>query len=255
MSVYVVVPVKDEWEHTRALLNSLDADEVTDVLVLDNGCTDETAQRIRQWQGATRGRFAHLYPLGAKLHRHRMEGSTIYEMWNEGFARARRLGFYQSPDYESGARFYVLVTNNDVVLPRGALRALRLALTTTPNAWVSYPDYDAPWTDDASSLTPVVRHTRGVLSTGGMFGACFMLAGHLIPWQHLITDLSYEWWYGDNHLAECIELAGGLQVRCVGLPVQHVNEATAQHHPWTDAAKYRDYARWTNRHERWEPVA
>jgi hypothetical protein len=247
MSTFVIVPVRDQWEHTRMLLHSLDADEVEDVLILDNGSVDETAQRIRQWQGATRGRFAELYPLGSKIHRHAMPDASIYEMWNAGFARARRLA--------AGEPFSVLVTNNDVVLPRGALRCLRMALATTAGAWVSYPDYDAPWTDDVREVQPTVRFTSGVLSQGGMFGACFMLAGHLIPWEKLVTDTGYLWWFGDNHLAECIELAGGRQARCVGLPVQHINEATARHNPWTDTAKYHDYAYWNSRHQRWREEA
>jgi len=91
-----------------------------------------------------------------------------------------------------------------------------------------------------------------VLSDGGMFGACFMLAGHRIPWRPLVTDLTYEWWYGDNHLAEEIEQHGGKQYRVEGLPVQHVNEGTAS---TLDPSilygmKYRDRHRWINRYER-----
>lgn len=253
MSVYVVCPVRDKWELTRAMLASLDPGEVTDALILDNGSIDETAQRIRQWQGSARGRMASYYPLGAKLHRKLATDRSIYEMWNTGFARARKLAGHTLPSMTNPGRyepFYVLITNNDILLPTGALRALRLALEGDPAAAVAYPDYDAPWQPDASTIRACTRATRGVLSEGGMFGACFMLAGHLITWEHLVTDTGYLWWYGDNHLAEMIEQAGWRQLRCVGVPVQHANEATASDYPHLDAFKWHDRQRWITRYNR-----
>jgi hypothetical protein len=41
------------------------------------------------------------------------------------------------------------------------------------------------------------------------------------------TGQTVEWWYGDNHLARSMELAGLKQVKVLGLPVRHVHEATA----------------------------
>ena len=73
-------------------------------------------------------------------------------------------------------------------------------------------------------------------------------------YQPLITDPDYRWWYGDNHLAECIELAGGRQMRVVGLPIKHVNEGTAQHHDLY-AAKLQDRGRFVTRHQRGFGVA
>jgi glycosyltransferase involved in cell wall biosynthesis len=235
--ISVVVPVKNQWLHTETLLRCL-RDEPCRVLVIDNGSTDNTGSYLRgmQRRPAWRGRLSWT----------RQPGSTIYSMWNHGFDWAYR----QRID---GA-WYVLMTNNDVVLPPGALDALRRPLRDQPDAWVSYPDYDAEWRVppliDAGA--PLWRETRGVLSDGGMFGACFMLAGHRIPWRPLVTDLTYEWWYGDNHLAEEIEQHGGKQYRVVGLPVQHVNEATAS---TLDPSilygmKYRDRHRWITRYER-----
>jgi GT2 family glycosyltransferase len=236
VKTFVIVPVKDQWQQTRAFLGSLDADEVDDVLVMDNGSTDETAQRIREMQ---RSRY---FPWRSKLHRSSMPELLIYDMWNAGFARAAKLAGRED--------FYVLVSNNDVVLPRGAIPILRSALQFE-NHWASYPDYDAEWRLDAPPAC-TLRYTRGVLSDRGLFGACFMLAGHRIPWRPLVSDTGYYWWYGDNHLAEQVELEGGRQVRCEGLSVQHVNEATARDWPHLDAWKYHDRQRWITRHQRWE---
>lgn len=258
--IFVIVPVRNEWERTRALLHSLgqDADLIDDVLVMNHGSTDATVSQLRSWQRVQH--YASYYPLGRKIHvKHFTHDQTIYEMWNAGFARARRIA--------AGRPFSVLVTNNDIQLLRGSLWLLQEALNSHPAAFVSYPDYDAPWSSHGEYLPArlgEVRETRGVLSDGGMSGSCFMLAGDRLHWAQvsngghkpsgkLITDLAYQWWFGDNHLAECIELAGGKQLRVVGLPVKHANEGTAQHYAdelWPK--KYQDRQRWLTRHARWE---
>lgn len=230
----VVVPVKNEWHLTARLLDSL-KDQNCRVLIIDNGSTDQTAREVRRLQHTHHG-------WTRRLHRTSRPGWSVYQMWNHGFEWARLVPHRRGP-------WHVLMTNNDIILPPDALGALVYALGVNLDAWVSYPDYDAPWTSPQSYS---VRETRGVLGDGGMLGACFMLAGHRIPWRPLITDLTYEWWYGDNHLAEEIEQHGGKQVRVVGLPVQHVNEGTASKldpgELWR--MKYRDRQRWLNRYER-----
>lgn len=249
MRTFVVVPVRNEWDHTSRFLRSLDAAEVDDVLVIDNESTDDTARAIRSWQ---RRRHHGWRALGSKLHRQHMRG-TIYEMWNAGFSRALRVaGHSPFTNMMRPGRFekcYILISNNDIILPRGAIASLRGLLEHNPDAWVAYPDYSAPWQTDAAEMGGA-SVTSGVYGDGGMFGACFMLAGHLVPWTPLITDLSYEWWYGDNHLAEMIAQHGGQQLRALGVPVLHVNEATCRHYPQLDQAKYRDRHRWVTRYQR-----
>lgn len=244
MSTFVICPVLNEWQLTRTMLLSLDADQVDDVLILDNGSTDITRTAIRSWQSQDyRG-------IGSKLHAKRCDGWSIYEMWNHGFDRAMLLAGNALPRLPLRP-CYVLVTNNDIELPRGAVAQLRELLAQNTDAWVSYPDYIAEWATEADEFV-TGSYTRGVLSDGGMLGACFMLAGHRIPWRPLITDTTYEWWYGDNHLAEEIEQHGGRQLRALGVPVRHVNEATASKLPEGAlyGMKYRDRQRWLTRYER-----
>lgn len=249
MTTRVIVPVRNQWNLTRELLLSLDPAEFEQALILDNGSTDITATAIRSWQRQNyRG-------VGSKIKRTFQPDRTIYELWNHGLAWADREAHHrpwQSNPY-SYAEHYVLVTNNDIVLPSGALAALRAPLRDLPRAWASYPDYTAEWSTEPVRKSVLDWYmTRGVLSDGGLFGACFMLAAHKIPWRPLVTDLSYEWWYGDNHLAEEIDQHGGAQIRVIGLPVLHVNEGTASKLDPSAlyGMKYRDRHRWITRYER-----
>jgi GT2 family glycosyltransferase len=229
--VDVVCPVRDRIDLTRTFLANLDlSSDWRCLFVLDNGSGPKTQallETTRQDWGARRVAVE------------RRPDESIYELWNAGVDRARRQASAQRVK-----AWHVLVTNNDVELPASAIAELSRALDEDERRWISYPDYDAAMVDE-----PVVtgyRETTGVLGDGGMFGACFMVAGHRIPWiaEGLISDLGYEWWFGDNHLAREVELAGGRQVRVEGLPVHHVNEGTAMHHPELTAAKARDRARW-----------
>lgn len=228
---FAVIPVRNQVVMTMRLLACLLAEPVDDVLIMDNGSIDDTvplvraARRYRKWRG--------------RLHLTNQRDASIYGMWNFGFKRAARIA-KRDP-------FNVLVLNNDIDLRPGWVDALAHALRADDDRWVTYPDYHAPW--DATP-TGTVTITRGVCGDGGMFGPCFMLAGDRLPWRPLVTDLGYRWWWGDNHLAECIEQEGGLQARVNGLPILHVNEATAQHHPELAAQKFRDRAHWIDRYNR-----
>lgn len=238
---YVVVPVKNEWDLTRRMLRSLEGQAVNDVLIIDNGSADGTPcaiRSLRDWSRAWEG----------VLHLTIRPSMSIYEMWNHGFARAKQRS--------ARLEFNVLMLNNDVELPPSAVEdmAYWLRAPGRSDAFAVYPDYaETNWNADRTDQA--TRETRGVLGDDGLFGPCFMLAGDRIPWSPLVTDLAYQWWYGDNHLAECIELAGGKQVRVVGLPVKHVNEGTAQHYPELYAKKLHDRGQWITRHQRGYGVA
>lgn len=223
---FVICPVRDRPELTKAFLaNMLECrSDWSRVLVLDNGSQEPTRALL-----ASHDR--------RKIERVDTAGLTIYEQWNVGFERCRVLS--------RRARFNVLVTNNDVELPPSAVAELSRALAADPERVCAYPDYD--WPMGHGAKVRGYRETTGVLGDGGMLGACFMLAGERCGWaadEGLVTDTGYGWWFGDNHLARTIEQAGGKQVRVVGLPLHHVNEGTARHHPELDAQKRRDRARW-----------
>lgn len=210
--LHVVVPVLDEPGHTIALLASLAAQtrRPTTVWVQDNGSSTASLRAVEK---AT--------PPELVVHVERGPGLTIYELWNRGFWHAKQAA--------AGGGFDVLVTNNDVLLPPHAAEALGQALLDDPKRMAAYPDWEAPWSNEAQPVEPhaSVAITRGVWGSNGMTGFCFMLAGHRIPWRPLVQDLAYHWWFGDNHLARTLELAGGIQAKVLGLPIIHAHEGTA----------------------------
>lgn len=238
---FVICPVRGRPDLTASFLDTVHASEGwVRLTILNNGDDGAT----RDLLDAQRSRF------GRTLEVVNTPRLTIYEQWNLGFERCRRAA--------RGKPFNVLVTNNDVELPPSAIRELATALAENVSAGVAYPDYD--WPMGRGAKVRGYRVTSGVLGDGGMIGACFMLAGDRLPWvgpaddgdgsSGLVTDLGYGWWFGDNHLAQTIADAGLLQIRCVGLPLHHVNEGTARAHPELERQKHRDRQRWNDAQRR-----
>lgn len=233
--LHVVVPVLDQPEHTLALLACLARQTAIParVWIMDNGSNEESRQAVED------GCPHELVALVDDC-----KGMTIYECWNRGFWKAQRVAY--------GDPFHVLVTNNDVLLPEWAAEVMSQALLADETRGVSYPDWKAthalaaPPVAPLRGSDPVVAETQGVWGSDGMLGYCFMLAGHRIPWRPLIQDLAYEWWYGDNALADSLAHAGLKQVKCLGMPIVHAHEGTA-HAFDLGAKKERDARLWATR--------
>lgn len=220
MTRVVIVPVRDQPKLTERFLVCMRGQAFDEILVLDNGCKRATSKILADAADAD-----------ARLSIIEARGLGIYEMWNLGFSIAEQ---HEQP-------VSILVSNNDVELPPGALDRLDAALRSDEELWAVYPDYDARWTN--TPRTHGMRRGRGVARDGGLYGPCFLVAADRLPWRPLISS-PYEWWFGDNHLARQIEEEGGRHARLVGLPVLHANEGTARHHPETIAMRNRDRKRW-----------
>jgi len=221
----VIVPMRDQLPVTRKLLACLaeQTRQPEQIVILDNGSTGKTAAALERIAAAD-----------ARVEVEDCQGMTIYEAWNRGFLLARR-----EWETQPASEFHVLVTNNDVTFPAWALAAMGAALDAASDRAAAYPDFQSrsAWKGRSVDPSPACEETRGVWGSGGMLGFCFMLAGHRIGWRPLVQDLTYRWWYGDNHLARSIELAGLKQVKVTGLPILHQHEATAKHYDLAEAKR------------------
>lgn len=172
---------------------------------------------------------------------------SIYEMWNDGWQHALD-EFRQGP----AAGVNVLFLNNDVEVPDDFVETLSQALRApgTEDVWAVYPDETADLGElpyDGWEVT--LARTRGTKRHGGLLGHAFMVKGEAVPLGGLpMFDTGYTWWCGDDELVAEIESRGYTAAKVVGLPVKHLNEATAQAHPFTHDAKATDMARFN---ERW----
>lgn len=226
MGVVVIVPVLDQPAITQRFLASMREQEFDELFVLDNGCAAPTKRVIRAAADDDE-----------RITSFRLPKLGIYGLWNAGYELA----------VEAGASA-VLVSNNDVVLPAGAVELLAANLAARRELVAIYPDYDWPW---ASGVHPRgVRYGTGVMRDGGLYGPCFLVATDRVSWSPLVSDEEYEWWYGDDHLSRQISEEGGKLGRLVGVPVLHDNEGTARHHPKLAATKLRDRRRWLDSQRR-----
>ena len=138
------------------------------------------------------------------------EEMTFYAMWNAGAVWATGIGADA-----------LLVLNNDIDWPPGALRALGEALVTAaPDIAVASPDPAAEFHPDGLKdifATPAYR---------GLIGWCFAVRPQL--WQPI--DERYLSWYGDDEFGLLMHAAGYRCVRASGIPAWHDETETTMRH-------------------------
>lgn len=213
----VVIPVRGQHELTRTILGQLQAMPDWHVaMVFNNGDDEETRRTLATARSDDRRlRF--------------MDTPTdgIYQMWGRGLDWARFAGCD-----------YVAFLNNDVRLYPGTFAHLARLLDNAPRAALAYPDYGETRPELRMGHT---RVTHGTYRLGGMCGYAFMLRVDAVDWEPFI-DPRFQWWGGDDDLAFQLEAKGWDQVRALGLPVAHMNEGTARHHPEVSEHKAADLA-------------
>ena len=125
----------------------------------------------------------------------------FYKMWNAGAKWAR--------DIESDV---MLVLNNDITWPPGALRALAEGLAKAP------PDIAVASPDPAADFIPgALVDINATPAYRGLMGWCF--AVRPTYWQNI--DERYHTWFGDDELGLLMNQAGWRCVRAQGVPVYH----------------------------------
>lgn len=221
MTTYVVVPVKDEPALAcNVVARATQAKEVC-VWVYDNGSTRETRVALEEFESD-------------KCGIHDAAGMGLYEMWDDAWSTAQT---------QSGDNLYeIAFLNSDIDFLPGTLERMRTSLRACGVGAVS-PDYSRTVAEGESLAKDMsVRKVRGSYRHGGLAGWCFMVRGELRD-KGVKIDTQFEWWAGDDDLFFQVEESGlGLGI-VTGLPLDHVGEATARNHAWTQEAKSRDMER------------
>lgn len=205
--IAAVMPVRGRVDLTEAMLGRLAGEEIERILILDND------------EHGTAGQFA-----GEKVHVVGAAGLNIHQMWNRGW------------DLAAGASA-VWFVNNDIDFCPGTARMLADVLEWAPIE-VVYPDYDRRVADGI--VAGHIRATAGTYRVGGLCGWCFMVREDL----SCRFDEQFGWWYGDDDFVRQIEAGGGRVGRLEGVPVDHLQEATAQDYPHLHEQKQRDAERY-----------
>lgn len=207
MKNIALIPTKQRHDLLAPLVSELlDQGELDHLLIYDN--TDE--QSIHRW----------LPPVSDVLRILDGSGMTIYQMWNQGWDYALTLA----------TEVNLAILNDDITIPSEFIGRMALALRSNPEWWLVYPDYSLRVADDLQWDEPP-RETRGSYKDGGMCGWAFMVRAEKRRAGLPRIDEQFEWWCGDDDLAHQIELMGGRQGRIVGLPLDHIHEASAALRP------------------------
>lgn len=202
MKTHIIIPVRDQLHLTQSIVEQLKEQIGWDKCwIMDNGSGPDTAAYL---ETLDHERFSSNW----------CPNLTIYEMWNAGFIQS------QTFDAE-----YVAFLNNDIYMVPNTIQMLKNALSFNKQAWISYPDYN-----ETKPGIINYKETKGTYRHGGMSGFCFMVKAKKITWRPII-DTRFRLWYGDDDLVFNIEKHGGKQIRILGLPVQHIGQATTNQHP------------------------
>lgn len=211
----VYFPTADHVRMTAAILDKVFDEAVARVYVLDNGGVP-----------AHRAEAATLFDTlaasqGARLNVIEALDCNIHQMWNIG---------WQAALADFGDEVLIAFLNNDIDFRPGMIEVLARAALRN-EIWVTYPDPDCRVADGVR-LTGATHSTRGSKRHGGMTGHCFLIKGGIHTRGGFpFFDTRYRSWYGDDDFAFRVAQFGYQIHRVIGLPCDHLNEATMRHRP------------------------
>jgi hypothetical protein len=217
--ITAVIPVSfpgpEHVQMTTAILDKVLDETVARVYVIDNGGAPEHVAE------AARALAARVIEQGARLHVIEAPDCNVHQMWNLGWKAALA---------DFGDEVLIAFLNNDIDFRPGTLEVLARAVLRN-EIWATYPDSDCRVADGAR-VSGATRRTRGTKRHGGMSGHCFLIKGGIHTRGGLpLFDARYSSWYGDDDFVLRVEQLGYEIHRVIGLPCDHLNEATMRYRP------------------------
>lgn len=220
MKTVAAIPTLNAIEWVAPLVEHLLlADEVDEVWVYDNGCTDITADWVRN----RRLMDKRLFLIDSK-------GVGLYEMWNDMVCKANEF------DEEVNLAFL----NSDIRLPPKALSTMSKLMreggykiaTVDPtisslysqhfSSWnplmnVQYKDTVSPFADQYLPASPIAW--------------AVVIAAEFWKDEPYAVHPSYQWWYGDDDLFRRAYARGGSICIVRGVGSDHLGSSSDAHNP------------------------
>lgn len=193
---FAVIPMRDQWEYTRDLVDQLrDQGETDEIIICDNGSIEDASHAF----------LAEQYALDC-------EGWNLHEMWNYGIATALTLD--RQPN--------VAILNNDLRIGPEFMSTLARGLRAHDNLWVVCPNYDRR--EMPAAMVQIHNVCGGKYDgTGGLAGFAFMVKGEMfgntLPW----FDENLAWYCGDAQLILEVDRRGGLMAMIDRTWVEHLD--------------------------------
>lgn len=220
MRTIAAIPTLNALEWIAPVIEGLLlADKVDEVWIYDNGCTDKTADWVRN----RRLMDKRLFLIDSK-------GMGIYDMWNHMIAKAN--------DYSEPVNLALL--NSDVRLPVNAIHNLSRVMrennyqiaSVDPTRPAFYSQHLPVWNPALSQVFPKDFEPYPVDAPPGYVVAwAFVIAAEFWKGQPFAVHPSYQWWYGDDDLFRRAYARGARVCRVMGVGSDHLGSSSDAHNP------------------------
>jgi len=197
----VAIPSRARVDELLVLINFLKTYGHGDVVVYDNGYSDEHHERISSVVETVDAR-----------------GWKFYKMWNDAWQTA----------YDSKFDAVVLLNDDIELHPESIEVTLNILMSNDSRGMVGM-NYRRPL-DAGCDMSAGFKKTKGTYKDGGIWGCAFAVRAAALEKVPLI-DERYNIWYGDDELVANMQRAGYETGIALGAPVLHEGSVTTNMFP------------------------